>query len=626
MSSAASSPSLSDLLSTAREYVSWEPRESHRAAVQGWMDSADEAKLKQHFYPRIAFGTAGLRSRMAPGYHHMNDLVILQTTQGFVRYIEETQGSDEAVKAKGVVIGYDGRHNSRRFAELASTVFLNAGFKVHLFGKMVATPFIPYAVLHMKAAAGIVVTASHNPKDDNGYKVYWNNGAQIIPPHDAGIAASIGRNLKPWHLKDDGSSELDLPFNPSHPNLSDPFDDMTSSYFQQASSLYCWSRGENKKLKTETCPVVYTAMHGVGAPFTTRAIEAFNLPPLIPTPQQQDANADFPTVAFPNPEEGKGALKLAMETADAHGANLILANDPDADRLAVAERTQTHGWQPLNGNEIALLLADWVWTNYVAQNNPTAEQKSNCCMVASTVSSGVLAAMARKEGFHFYDTLTGFKWMGNRASQAVASGQTFLFAYEVEIGFLVGSMSLDKDGVRTAAVFYELYSALRRQGLTCFDKLKQLYAKYGFFSMRTSYFFCDPTSGMMDKIFNRLRAWPQDDNESIPFNDKRYPASCGGVRVSSVRDVTFGLDTAQNDGRSLLPKDPSSHMITFRFENGCTATMRNSGTEPKLKYYVECSSLESKEAAQGLTEKMTQAIIDTFIQPNENQLQAPKTS
>lgn len=311
-----------------------------------------------------------------------------------------------------------------------------------------------------------------------------------------------------------------------------------------------------------------------------------------------------------------------MASADAAGSRLILANDPDADRLAVAEKVGD-AWVPLNGNQIALLLADWVFQNYVSRESPSADQLAKTCMVSSTVSSAVLAAMAKKEGFNFYGTLTGFKWMGNRAFDAVKAGERFLFAYEVEIGFLVGNMSYDKDGIRTAAVFYEMFAQLVAAGRTCHDKLEELYKRYGYFNMNTSYFFCDPASGKLAEIFKRLRSFPGTGADAYPQTEHRYPTSCGGVAITSVRDVTYGYDNSEAGFKSALPIDTSASMLTFRFANGCTATLRNSGTEPKLKYYIECHGATADEAAE-LTKHMSDAILNDFIQPKENQLEAPK--
>jgi len=638
--SSSSPDSLDALLSDARAYLRGEEEATFRAQVEEMVQAKDEAALRAHFRPRIAFGTAGLRARMAPGYHNINCLVVLQTSQAFARYIEAQAragaGADEQaqkdavqrVHEQGLVLGYDGRHRSRRFAELCASAFLAAGFRVHLFSEKVATPFVPFGLLHLKAAAGVVVTASHNPKDDNGYKVYWNNGAQIIPPHDAGISDEITRNLEPWHLAGKGdvaAERIALPFDAAHPLLSDPLKEVTDAYFAQAAREYCWRSEANRALTQAQCPVTYTAMHGVGAPFTARALECFGLPAYIPTPAQIAADPEFPTVKFPNPEEGKGALALAMAEADRAGSSLILANDPDADRLAVAEKVNGE-WKPLNGNQIALLLADWAFSNYVEREKPSAEQLRRSCMIASTVSSGVLGAMAAKEGFNFYPTLTGFKWMGNRAAQAVSEGERFLLAFEVEIGFLVGPQSYDKDGVRTAAIFNEMYADLRlRRNRSAHEHLEELYQRYGYFHMDTSYFFCDPASGALPRVFERLRNYTgkAQGQPGEPGFKADYPTSVGGVKVLSVRDVTLGTDSGEADGVSRLPRDPSSHMLTFRFEGGATCTLRNSGTEPKLKYYVESSAKTRQEAEQS-TKRIKDAVIEEFVQPQKNGLEAPK--
>lgn len=539
------------------------------------------------FFPRIAFGTAGLRAAMAPGYHNINELVILQASQGLCAWVEEKV---ENAASRGIIIGYDGRHNSRAYADITAAVFLSRGFKVYFFSDMVCTPMVPYGLLQKSCAVGVMVTASHNPKDDNGYKVYWENGAQIIPPNDVGIAERILDNLKPWS---DNYS-----FDTSDPNV-EIADDLIEKYVEQAAEKLCFHKEENP---TGSINVTYTAMHGVGAKFVEKTFEAFNLRPYIPTPEQVLPDPDFSTVKFPNPEEGKGALALAIAAAEANDSSLILANDPDADRLAVACKNEAGEWVMLTGNEIAAIFAEWTWLKW-REANPEADP-SQCVMIASTVSSKHLKAMAETEGFEFRDTLTGFKWIGNEAIAATNEGKTCLFAYEVEIGFLIGDLSFDKDGVRTAAAFAEAANYWARNGFSILDRVKAFYEKYGHFKMVNSYFFCDATE-KLDAVFSAIRTG----------NDGSYPSTCGEFKIKSIRDVTTGIDTAQADEKLLLPTMSDSHMITFFFENGATATLRNSGTEPKLKYYVEVCSKESPELAQELLDKMTAAIIENFIHP-----------
>ncbi len=596
--SASTVPTKEDVLAAAAQWVKYDPNPKSCQFIKDLIEINDLKGLQDAFFPRIAFGTAGLRARMAPGYKNINELVILQTTQGLIRYM---QSCFPDAATRGVVVGYDGRHNSKTYAELTAAVLLSQGIKVHLYDQMVCTPLVPYAVLQLKAVVGVMVTASHNPKDDNGFKVYWDNGAQIIPPCDVGIADEIAKNLDLWQ---------EYKFDPTDKNLANGAEltaAISKSYFNAIRDNYCSHYKENSESKM---PITYTAMHGVGAKWTALAFQAFGLPPYIPTKEQVDPDPDFSTVAFPNPEEGKGALALAMKTADANGSSLILANDPDADRLAVAcKNPKTGDWVMLTGNEIAAVFAEWTWMKE-REKNPNVPA-SKYVMVASTVSSKHLRAMARKEGFQFRETLTGFKWIGNECIKAKKEGLIPLFAYEVEIGFLVGDVSFDKDGVRTAAVFGELANYWAAKGETVLDRVAAFYAKYGHFKMVNSYFFCDLAS-KLDKVFTAL-------------SSPSYPTACGKYKIKSVRDVKLGYDSAYPRNKLQLPQMTDSYMITFTFENGATATLRNSGTEPKLKYYVECSSTKSPEDAQALLDDMTKSLIDNFMQPDVYGLVAKKS-
>jgi len=280
--------------------------------------------------------------------------------------------------------------------------------------------------------------------------------------------------------------------------------------------------------------------------------------------------------------------------------------------LAVAEKDPKSGeWRLLNGNQIGVLFADWVWQQHKARH-PTADH-SKAVMLASAVSSKMLKAMARREGFKFVGTLTGFKWLGNVGREMEEKGYTFLFAYEVEIGFLVGNLSMDKDGVRTGVIFYEMANQLYKRGITLVQHLETLSQRYGYFQQCASYYFCY-SGATMDRIFARLRT----------MNNGSYVDHCGPFAISSVRDVTLGIDTGKPGNRPDLPKVTDSQMITFRFANGSLVTMRNSGTEPKLKFYVESSSTVSENAARTLVEQLTKCLVSEFLQPEQNGLVAKK--
>lgn len=428
----------------------------------------------------------------------------------------------------------------------------------------------PFAVEKYGCAAGVMVTASHNPKDDNGFKVYWSNGSQIISPHDVNISNAIEANLEPASRYDGASVR-------GHENCVDPLaDDIVQDYMGTLSTRLCRHKLENADGGVK---MVYTAMHGVGRPWVAAAFDAFDLPAFIPVAEQVEPDPTFPTVTLPNPEEGKGALALAMKTADEHGASLILASDPDADRLAVAERDPDSGeWGLLSGNDIGTLLGHWQWQHFDKANSalPVSERTApeDVYMLAPAVASKMLASIAQHHGFNFEETLTGFKWAGFRTAHLRDAGKTVLFAYEPEIGFCVGDVVKDKDGVCAAAVFAEMALAAHREGQTVRQRLESLKDVYGHFIAINGYYFCHDKA-VEGKIFERLR------------NGGEYWTEARGYDIVGIRDLTEGVETSAPDGKPYLPTSKSSQYLTYYFGNGATVTFRTSGTEPKLKYYSE---------------------------------------
>jgi len=373
----------------AQEWLRLDQDPETRNEIEQLIARNDTAELEKRLRKRIAFGTAGLRATMNAGFSRMNSLTVIQASQGLAAYVLEQVPSSTN---RGVVIGRDARYNSEKFAKLTAAVFAAKGFKVW-FLDMVHTPLVPFAVSRLNAAVGVMVTASHNPAVDNGYKVYWLNGCQIIPPHDNGIARSIMENLEPitWDIAD---MRNDL--------SSETMGDLKHKYLDSLSIVAAISAPKMN------LPFTYTPMHGVGLGMFERFAVANHLSSAMHVvSSQKDPDPAFPTVRFPNPEE-KGAMDEAMKTADGHDDSLILANDPDADRFAAAEKVDGR-WQQLTGNQIGVLLASHVLEEN-ARTVPAIEQPT---MLASTVSSRMLARMAAVDGtFRFEETLTGFKWLG----------------------------------------------------------------------------------------------------------------------------------------------------------------------------------------------------------------------
>ncbi|KAG8303108.1 Phosphoglucomutase-2 [Homalodisca vitripennis] len=443
-----------------QQWFEWNKNEDQNREVREMIEKQEVTTLCKLFLERMQFGTAGLRGRMGPGFAQMNDLIVIQTAQGLLKYLQNTF---DDLKERGIVVGFDGRHNSRRFAELTAAVFEHAGVHVNLFADVCPTPFVPFAVTHCNHVAGVMVTASHNPKEDNGYKVYGSLGAQIISPVDKEIQRCILECLEPtisWEvtLSADTLDQTQLI-------------DMADAYYALLETGVFNSAANAES----TLNITYTAMHGVGYPFIVRAFEVAKFKPVIPVVEQVEPDPEFPTVKFPNPEEGKSALNLAIDTANAHGSTLIVANDPDADRLAVAERTRSGEWKVFTGNELGALLG-W-WSLYTYQRRNPDSDLSNVYMISSTVSSKILKTMAKQEKFNFEETLTGFKWMGTRSAELVAQGKTVLFAFEESIGFMCGTGVLDKDGVTAAVRVIELATFLQsNQGLSLSEKLNYIYS------------------------------------------------------------------------------------------------------------------------------------------------------
>ncbi|KAH3762819.1 phosphoglucosamine mutase [Pelomyxa schiedti] len=585
------------LTELTRKWISWDPNPKTRALAERLLADENWKELQKRMANRIAFGTAGLRGEMTLGFSCMNELTVQQASQGLCLAL--LQLLPELTRTNGVVVGYDGRHNSKTYADITAAVFSSKGVPVHLFSHLVPTPFVPFGVNCLKAAAGVMVTASHNPKQDNGYKVYWNTGCQIVSPIDGVIAKLIDENLVPWDIS-----------NVNKALITDPLEEVSRKYFTTIGSTMCYHRAENA---TSTLKITYTAMHGVGGVYMGRAFESFNLKPYIPVTEQIDPDPEFPTVAFPNPEEGKGALQLSMNKADSENSPLILATDPDADRLAVAEKMPNGNWKIFNGNEIGSLLGHWVWTKF-HETNPTVPPEE-CLVLNTAVSSRLLPTIAKIEGLTYHETLTGFKWLGTAAHDLIQKGKKFLFAYEEAIGFLIGDMSLDKDGVRAAAAFAEMANCLHAKGMTCLQQLDLLHQRYGYFSSCNRYFFCyDPK--LMETIFNRIRG-------GTP-NSTTFPASIGGFRVVNVRDLTVGYDTTKPGNVPVLPVSRGTQMITFYFENGCLATLRGSGTEPKLKYYIELGGPYAEKARIDADLKaIVSAVIAECLEPVKNGLTPP---
>ncbi len=541
------SPStLEQLRATARAWAADDPDPASRAALEALVEAGDETSLRDHVGSRLQFGTAGLRGLLGPGPNRMNRALVRRVGAGLAQYLLE-KVPDAA--ERGVVVGGDARHMSPEFVEDTARVLAGAGLRVHLFEDFVATPVLAFAVGHLRACSGVIVTASHNPPEYNGYKVYWENGAQIIPPHDGGISGAI----------DSVGPVQDLPLVSVDEGLSTgrivPVPrSCIDDYMDRIAALRC-----HPELSLDS-DVVYTPMHGVGAVFVEEALRRAGATRLDVVSAQREPDGDFPTVRFPNPEE-EGAMDLAFALARECGADLVLGNDPDADRLAVAipDADLPGGYRMLTGNEIGCLLA-----HYLLEEGPQSDASKRLVMT-TIVSSRLLREMAGRLQVHYDETLTGFKWIANAAQHHRAEeGWRFVMGYEEALGYTVGDVVADKDGVSAALLFAEMSAWCAARESSLGEYLESLYRSFGFYASRQYSLTLPGEAGArrIAEIMNRCRENP--------------PSTCGPFAVEKVTDYGQGIGGL-----------PPSNVLAFDLSEGGRILVRPSGTEPKIKFYFE---------------------------------------
>ncbi|MGI2170859.1 phospho-sugar mutase [Shewanella sp. MF05960] len=560
-------------------WLQQDPDPSTQAQLQTLLDNQDETALTAMFSGRLAFGTAGLRGEVGPGPMGMNRLVVRQTTAGLGAYLL-AQINDAA--SRGVIIGYDGRHDSYAFAHDAASVLTAMGITVRLTTRVAATPLVAFGVKHFNAAAGIVVTASHNPPQYNGYKVYWENGAQIIPPHDSGIAAQIQHAATqsiPFISLDDAQKQAKLIW------LEDDFYQTYREGIHTASVL-------QQHANTQPVSLAYTAMHGVGADMAEAVLKDAGFTQVYSVAAQREPDGDFPTVNFPNPEE-KGAMDLVIAEAKKHQAMLACANDPDADRFAVAVRTAENDYKMLTGDQVGVLFGE-----YLLSHAPAHQR-----LVGTTiVSSSLLSKVAQSMQATCYTTLTGFKWLMNVGINKCEADNQFLFAYEEALGYTVGSMVWDKDGLSALVAFAQLCAELATKKQTVWDKLEQIYRLHGFHLNAQVSIALKPDT---PNIGEHLRQQP--------------PANIAGFAVTSSDDLRQSLRTF-SDGSTAVIDLPKSDVLIYCLENGARVIVRPSGTEPKIKCYYEVVETMTTTDTWTSAQQRAEQTMDKFIKAHQASL------
>ena len=562
-------------------WLARDPDPRSRDELQRLIAAGDEPELARRFATRLEFGTAGLRGVVGAGPAMMNRLVIRETSAGLGAYLlREVAGAAQ----RGIIVAYDARPDSRAFAGDAACVFAALGFTVYLTDTVTPTPVAAFGVVQLNAAAAVVVTASHNPPQYNGYKVYWGNGAQIIPPHDAGIATAIetaAREDVPWLEMDDARAAG---------RIQSLGADFVRRYIQtlQDTPLFAGDGGK------PSIGIAYTAMHGVGAEIAERLLAEAGFDQVYSVAQQREPDGSFPTVKFPNPEE-PGAMDAVLALAGEHQATLACANDPDADRLAVAVRTTAGDYQQLTGDMLGILLADYL----------LRQAHAFVPIVCTTiVSSSMLQRIAVAAGADYYQTLTGFKWLSNVALDHEDDKHQFLFAYEEAIGYACGRQVRDKDGLSALLAFARLTQALANSRKTVLDQLESLYRQHGLF--------------LTGQRSIALQAGAPSVGELLRGNP---PADIAGSRVMQTEDLSTGL-RLYADGRTENLEFPPSDVLIYRLENQARVIVRPSGTEPKLKCYYEVVEHIHADTEFSTAMQKAQAALDELAAAHQQAIAA----
>jgi phosphoglucomutase len=556
------------ILARAKDYIAKEGDAGFRAEVEALLKAEDWKELEDRFYRDLEFGTGGLRGVIGGGYNRMNSLVVSRATQGLCDYIKKVASKKELAAC----IAYDSRRYSAEFAEITARVFAANGIKAYLFSSLRPTPELSFAIRQLGADTGIVVTASHNPPKYNGYKAYWNDGSQVTPPHDELIIKAVEAAREVKTISKDEAVAKGL-IKIIDKEVDEPYVAMVKSKLL---------RPELIKEMASKAKIVYTPLHGTGALHFERVMKDLGLA-VTTVPEQREPDGAFPTVAFPNPEES-AALKLALELGAKVKADVVMATDPDADRLGIAVPDKAGNFVLVTGNQLGSLHADYV----LLTRRELGLMPKKPATVKTIVTTDLQARIAEKYGAANYECLTGFKWIADLMRRFEREGLDYVYGTEESYGHLLETEVRDKDGISAAALTAEMTLYWRSKGKSLLDRLEELYLEHGYYEEKSVNKYFEGASGMdvMKGIMAGYR--------------EKQPSALGGIKVVRVRDVKAGLEWPAGKPAEAAKVDlPSSDVIQWFLEDGTKVTVRPSGTEPKIKYYVLLRS-EVKGGAAGL--------------------------
>jgi phosphoglucomutase len=522
----------------------------------------DEDGLIDAFYKDLEFGTGGLRGVMGAGTNRMNIYTVGSATQGLSNYLLKKFDQLKQIK---VVIAHDSRNNSRLFAEKTAQVFTANGIRVYLFDKLRPTPELSFAIRELDCQAGVVITASHNPKEYNGYKVYWEDGGQIIAPHDRNIINEVKKIKNISDVKFDGDNN----------SIEGLGNEMDEKYLDQIKTL---SLNPEIIKKQKDLKIVYTPLHGTGVELVPRALKKIGFEDIIHVPEQEEINGDFPTVKSPNPEE-HAALEKALTIAEEKDADLVMATDPDSDRVGIAVKNKKGKIEILNGNQAASLLINYLITQWKEKN----KLKGNEYIVKTIVTTDLLENIANDYNVDTYDTLTGFKYIAAKIRE-LEGEKTFIGGGEESYGYLAGEFVRDKDAIISCALLAEVTAFAKEQGKSLFDQLIDIYLKYGFYK---------------EKLISITKKGKEGEEEIKRMMEQfrnNPPDSINGQDLMLIHDFQKQKTSDMLSHLRYDIKLPKSNVLQFILKDGSKISMRPSGTEPKIKFYFSVNDkLEKKE-------------------------------
>ena len=552
-----------DILEKAKYWTSENFDKDTRETVSELLQN-NPREILESFHKDLDFGTGGMRGIMSIGTNRVNEYTLGLATQGLSNYLKKHYPNSTDIK---VAIAHDSRNNSRKFSETVANVLSANGIKVYLFEGLRPTPELSYAVRKLNCQSGIVLTASHNPKEYNGYKVYWNDGGQLVPPHDQGVISEV-RNTDLSQVKFEGNANL----------ITLIGEELDQQYIDDLKKLSLSDSGK------EDLKIVFTSLHGTAITVLPKGLEAFGFTNFMDVAQQSEPNGNFPTVKSPNPEEA-AALKMAVDLAEKENADLVIGTDPDADRVGIAVRSENGKMVLLNGNQTASLLIEYI----LRKNREKGLLSGNEFIAETVVTTDLLEKIANKFGVKTKKCLTGFKWIAEIIRE-LEGKERFLVGGEESYGYLIGDFVRDKDAIASALILAEIAAEAKANNTSLLKELKRIHCEYGHYQEHLVSLTKKGIEGskeieaMMDGLRNNT------------------PKSLANESVEWVLDYTKGLATNLLTGDSVSIDLPKTNMVQVTTLNGTKFTARPSGTEPKIKFYISvCNScnesnyLESKE-------------------------------